>query len=231
MPFGKGAKIQVTNEGSQDVTAFYFHVDYESYANPAMVANHGRFHAQWRRQILKGIPIQQSGGINIAGDNNYIFMDAEGKGQFVGVVMNIEGQSHQWWGEGDDMFFIDGNKTFPPSIHGTGLEDFFSNGWGYQGEFNYPFAGYSRKGNYEPSDWGGRHTVYRFNLQDPIRFDHSLKATIEHGNANDLDVDYSSVAYWYQAEPHKAFEPIPPLKDRVPNDYWKREALPSPLIN
>lgn len=229
MPFGKGAKIEITNDGSQDVVAFYYRIDYESYADSATVAHRGRFHAQWRRQVLNAVPLSQTGGVNLTGQDNYVFMDAVGKGQLVGVVMNISGRSNQWWGEGDDMFFIDGTKTFPPSIHGTGLEDFFSNGWGYQEEFNYPFAGYSRKGNYDPSDWSGRHTMYRFLLQDPIRFEHSLKATIEHGNANDMEVDYSSVAYWYQTEPHKPFAPLPPLKDRIPNDNWRLEELNAPL--
>ena len=37
--------------------------------------------------------------------------------------------------------------------------------------------------------------------------------------------DYSSVAYWYQAEPHKKFPPLPAAVDRLPIDRWKAEPV------
>ncbi len=35
-------------------------------------------------------------------------------------------------------------------------------------------------------------------MEDPIVFHKSIKVFIEHGHANGLANDYSSVAYWYQ---------------------------------
>lgn len=64
-------------------------------------------------------------------------------------------------------------------------------------------------------------------MNDPIRFQKSIKVTIEHGHNNDLANDYSSVAYWYQAEPHKPFRPLLPVEERLPlmpDTYWEIEA-------
>ncbi|RLE89455.1 MAG: hypothetical protein DRJ46_04755, partial [Thermoprotei archaeon] len=47
-------------------------------------------------------------------------------------------------------------------------------------------------------------------------FRKSIKVTIEHGHANDRGDDWSSVAYWYQREPHIEFFKIPEAKYRIP---------------
>ena len=48
-------------------------------------------------------------------------------------------------------------------------------------------------------------------------FHKSMKFTIEHGTNNDHVADYSSVAYFYQSEPHKAYPPLPTdAKDLLP---------------
>jgi hypothetical protein len=227
MPFGPAARVTVTNDGAQDVSHFYYHIDYEQYPEESAVANKGRFHAQWRREITKAIPDKVSGGKNLDGKYNYMFMDATGRGHYVGVILSIQGHSTGWWGEGDDMFFIDG-ATSPPSINGTGLEDYFGNAWMFQREFNYPFIGYSLQGN---KDWTGTHTMYRFHIQDPIYFQKSLRAGIEHGHANHRADEYSSVAFWYQTEPHKGFDPLPPVERRLPTPFWKIDVLKENLPN
>jgi hypothetical protein len=58
-------------------------------------------------------------------------------------------------------------------------------------------------------------SLYRFHVEDPVTFERSVRVTIEHGHANKRSDDVSSVAYWYQAEPHRPFY-IPPVGDRVP---------------
>ncbi|MEN6537522.1 MAG: glycoside hydrolase family 172 protein [Bryobacteraceae bacterium] len=228
MPFGSGARVTVTNEGEVPVRSFYYHIDYEEYGSAAQTADMGRFHVQWRRENpTKAIPVAETKGINPTGKDNYLFMDATGRGQFAGVVLHVLGHSTGWWGEGDDMFFVDG-QPYPPSIYGTGLEDYFNNAWGFQEEFNYPYIGYSLKGN---KDWTGMHSMYRFHIPDPIHFKTSLRATIEHGHANDRADDYSSTAYWYQTEPHKKLEPLPVVKDRYPTQFYKIEVLEKNLPN
>jgi hypothetical protein len=227
MPFGNGARITLSNDGSQDVPNLYFHVDYQEYHDTRLVADKGRFHAQWKHETTRAVPETESGGKNVDGKNNYVFMEAKGKGQYVGTILNVFGLSTGWWGEGDDMFFIDG-ETAHATINGTGIEDYFNNAWMFQQEFNYPFIGHSQQGN---RDWTGSHTMYRFHIEDPIYFQKSLRATIEHGHANDREDDYTSVAFWYQTEPHQRLVPLSPINQRLPNAYWKIQKLDKNLPN
>jgi hypothetical protein len=227
MPFGNGARITLTNDGTQDVPNLYFHVDYQEYRDAKAVADKGRFHAQWRHEQTRAVPESESGGKNVDGKNNYVFMEAKGKGQYVGTILNVFGLSTGWWGEGDDMFFVDGDSA-RATINGTGMEDYLNNAWMFQKEFNYPFIGYSQQGN---RDWTGSHTMYRFHIADPIYFQKSLRATIEHGHANDREDDYTSVAFWYQTEPLQKLFPLPPVNERMPNAFWKIQKLDKNLPN
>ena len=226
MPFSKGARITVTNDGQVDVPNFYYQIDYQSYADASFTAEKGRFHAQWRSEITRAVPLSESKGINLDGKNNYLFMHAKGQGQLIGVILAIQGLSSGWWGEGDDMFFIDG-ATSPPTLNGTGVEDAFGSAWQFGEEFNYPFVGYSSRGN---RDWSGTHVMYRFYLQDPIYFSRSIVASIEHGHANDRRDLYTSVAFWYQ-NGHQTLDPLPPLKDRLPRPFYRQEMLEHDLPN
>ncbi len=227
MPFGKGARVTLSNDGSEDVPNLYFHIDYQQLPDERSIADKGRFHAQWRHELTRSVPESESGGKNVDGRNNYVFMEAKGRGLYVGTILNIFGRSTGWWGEGDDMFFIDG-ETSRATINGTGLEDYFNNAWTFQREFSYPFIGYSQQGN---RDWTGSHTMYRFHIEDPIYFQKSLRATIEHGHANDREDDYTSVAFWYQTEPHQRLFPLPPLNERLPNSFWRIQKLDRNLPN
>jgi Protein of unknown function (DUF2961) len=227
MPFASGARITLSNDGGEDVQNLYFHVDYQQVGDGRRVAAKGRFHAQWKHETTRAIPESESGGKNLDGKNNYVFMDAKGKGQYVGTILNVFGLSTGWWGEGDDMFFVDG-ETGHATINGTGMEDYFNNAWMFQKEFNYPYIGYSQQGN---RDWTGSHTMYRFQIEDPIYFQNSLRATIEHGHANDREDDYTSVAFWYQTEPHQKLFPLPTINERLPNAFWKIQKLEKNLPN
>ena len=225
MPFAESARIEVTNDCDERVRSFYYYIDYEVHKE---IGDRPRFHALWRRENpCKGWTGKGSRWgskaweerakslewINLTGKNNYVILDAAGKGHYVGCVLSIHNLSNGWWGEGDDMIFIDGEK-WPPSLHGTGTEDFFCNAWGMQ-DRRYLFSGASLF-NKNHHDWEGKWTVYRFHILDPIPFEKSIKITIEHGHANNRSDDYSSVAYWYQSEPHKKFPSILPVELRIP---------------
>ena len=54
-----------------------------------------------------------------------------------------------------------------------------------------------------------KYSAYRLHVPDPIPFKDSISVEIEHGHTNMLQQDYSSVAYWYQTEPHSDFGEIP----------------------
>jgi hypothetical protein len=48
-----------------------------------------------------------------------------------------------------------------------------------------------------------------------VRFQRSIRVSIEHGHANRRSDDYSSTAYWYQNEPHAPFALLP-VEERLP---------------
>jgi hypothetical protein len=223
MPFRKRARITITNEGKEDVDSFYFNIDYQA-LNKDLPADTMYFHAQYRQATpAKGWTNQWESNDtpavtakkNLDGENNYVWLEASGQGHFVGVTMSILQNQDGWWGEGDDMFFVDGEKT--PSINGTGSEDYFLGAWDFgEQPFSYALFGAPVKG---AELAGSRSSVYRFHLDSPIPFTKSLRATIEHGHANHRSDNIFSVAYWYQKEPHAAFPPLPAVEQRLPRLY------------
>jgi hypothetical protein len=126
----------------------------------------------------------------------------------VGLLLEIDNLAGGWYGEGDDMVFVDG-ETWPPSVHGTGTEEIFGGGACPTTEFAGPYHGFHL---IESPDWSGLVAAYRWFVHDPIRFTRGLRWTVEHGHANNFAIDYASLAYWYQAEPHA---PFPALPERV----------------
>ncbi|MGB7847838.1 MAG: glycoside hydrolase family 172 protein [Candidatus Acidiferrum sp.] len=220
MPFQKHARITVTNMGQRIANAFYFNVDYQAYSK-LLSADTLYFHAQYRQASPNkgfsgawkdnGDP-RVNDQKNLMGEGNYVWLEATGRGHFVGVTMSVLQNQDYWWGEGDDMFFIDGAKE--PSITGTGSEDYFLGAYDFGGKpFSYAFYGAPVVGAERA---GSGSSVYRFHLDSPIPFTKSLKATIEHGHANTRSDNYFSVAYWYQTEPHAAFPALPPAEERLP---------------
>jgi len=218
MPFASGARIEIENDSAQKVDAFYYYVDYQEMAS--LPADLGRFHAFYNHALTEASPEGENEwsvlgpqGKNTTGDRNYLIADIEGKGHYVGVNYYVDCPSPMWYGEGDDMFFIDGER-WPSSLHGTGTEDYFNTSWSPNVLFQHPYFGYARVNG--GTGWLGRTHVYRFHLADPVYFDRSLRFSIEHGHDNNLTLDLSSVAYWYQSEPHKAFPAFPSREARKP---------------
>ena len=218
MPFSKGAKIEIENQTGRDISSLYYYVDYEEYKE--LPENLGRFHAWYNRELTLGSPkaeefhrsLKEKDLYNKKGEHNYLIADIKGKGQFVGVNYYVHYPGMIWYGEGDDMFFIDGDKT--PTLNGTGTEDYFNTSWGPKTKFQYPFYGAPRVN--ENIGWYGRTHVYRFHITDPVYFDKSLKFSIEHGHNNNMNIDLASVAYWYQQKPAKKLPPIPNKAQRAP---------------
>jgi hypothetical protein len=220
MPFQRHARITVTNEGKKLIKALYYNVDYRT-DTASLAPGTLYFHAQYRqaqpnrgwtnRWTLNRDPLVNKKS-NLTGQDNYVWFEAKGSGQYAGVTMSVLQNQDGWWGEGDDMFFVDGAKR--PSIAGTGSEDYFLGAWDFRGKpFSYQLYGAPVVGKEVA---GGRSSVYRFHLDSPIVFKTSFKATIEHGNANHRSDNYYSVAYWYQTEPHAPFPPLPPVEQRLP---------------
>ena len=227
MPFRKSARIEVTNEQDQPVHAFYFYIDYEIHDSLPDDALY--FHAAWRRENPAGVAGDPNDpaykkmleGRNLTDKYNYLILEADGRGTYIGMNMSVDNLCGGWWGEGDDMIFIDrgDDRTWPPDMHGTGSEDYLCHAWGMQHTHNLfcgePWCEYKEGNDHHGK---GKVCVYRYHIADPIPFEKTIRVSIEHGHANDRANDISSVAYWYQSEPHKVFAPLPPAGERLPRE-------------
>jgi hypothetical protein len=229
MPYDTGARIAVENEADEELR-LYFYIDYEAYDH--LDTGYGRFHAQWRREN----PVEGWGDPtrrfrhdpayaeevrrtpNLTDANNYQILHAEGKGQYVGCHLDIDcfiREKTDWYGEGDDMIVID-DEPWPPRLHGTGTEDYFNTAYCPKEEFCTPYHGITVYSGTDDWRHKGKNSLYRFHIEDPVYFERSIRVSIEHGHANNLTRDYSSTAYWYQADPHLAFPRLLPVEARLP---------------
>jgi hypothetical protein len=212
MPFSNAARMTVENQGPDPVRSLYFAVDYVSL--PAIPGDLGRFHAQYRQATpCKAIA---GNGKNLDGRDNYVFLEATGRGHVIGVTQSVLQNQNGWFGEGDDMIFIDGSAQ--PVINGTGTEDFYNGAWDFGLQ---PFAYQHNGAPYvvDPERIGGRYSMYRWFIESPLEFEKSIRLTIEHGTANNRADNFFSTAYWYQTEPHAPFPPLPAPPDRVPRIF------------
>lgn len=242
MPFAEGARFEIENQGGA-ARVFYFYVDYEEYDR--LDADLGRFHAWWNRTpVTAGLAAEKGytrenyaygaqrpagpglgfGGPwqepNLTGDRNYVILDVRGEGQYVGCNLGVdqfERQVNDWFGEGDDMIFIDG-EPWPPRLHGTGTEDYFGTAFCPTQEFSAPYHGLTVYSGTKDWPWGGKNSMYRFHIEDPIRFETEIRVTIETGHANLLANDYSSTAYWYQRGRTEPLPALRPVEERLPRD-------------
>jgi len=215
MPYRNAARFTVTNEGRQDVGSFYSNIDYKSLPRPADDALY--FHAQFRQSAPCEAVTGEAARFNLDGRRNYVFAETRGRGHLMGVTLGVLQNANGWWGEGDDMIFVDDETR--PLINGTGSEDYFLGSWDFGGRDRaLPFAHamYGAPLIVNPERTGGRYCCYRWHGDNPVTFERYLKHTIEHGHANDRADNFFSVAYWYQSAPYTDFPPLPPVASRIP---------------
>ena len=207
MPFTKRALITVTNESHKNVRSFYYHIDYTE--GDSIPEKTPYFCAQYRNEFP-----EKTG-------TDYLILDAEGQGHYVGTVMSVRSRSPFWFGEGDPKFYVDGEKK--PTIQGTGTEDYFLMAWGLN-EALFPYYGCTYMSS-DFEDLGVEYCLYRWHIADPVWFTTSLRFEIEHkgwmsddetesgkveGHVERED-DMATVAFWYQVGQPKRFAPIPTL--------------------
>jgi hypothetical protein len=209
MPFRKSCKITIENI-DQEPLIIYYQIDYMLTAVPDEAAY---FHAQFRRS--NPLPYK----------TDHVILDGvKGWGHYVGTYLAWGVHNNGWWGEGEIRFFMDGDTRFP-TIAGTGTEDYFCGSGDFDTgppnaehytEFTSPYSGLAQvirpDGHYEANT---RFSLYRWHIMDPVRFEQDLKVTIQAlgWRSGDrylpLQDDISSVAYWYQTEPHAPFPALP----------------------
>ena len=204
MPFRKSFKITMTNMDTKSMV-LYYQIDYTLTPVPKDMAY---FHAQFRR--INPLPDK----------TDYTIIEGiQGQGHYVGTYMTWGSNSPGWWGEGEIKFFMDGDEKFP-TICGTGTEDYFCGSYGFHKpgtreyqKFNTPYAGMPQV---IQSETQPRFSLYRWHIMDPVRFEKDLRVTMQAlgwkptgGLYLPLQDDISSVAYWYQAEPHAPYPKLP----------------------
>ncbi len=207
MPFRKEARITVTNDSPTDSAGLYFQIDWlKPESVPAdLMYFHARYHQEYPPEM--GRP--------------YTVFKGRGSGHYVGTVLSSQNAIGHWFGEGDDLFAIDGEKV--PSVSGTGTEDYFNDAWNMRVHSGL----YTGCTIFEPRAVDARITAYRWHIQDPVIFKESLTFEIErtgyimnskgevvsgHGFRPDY---WSSVAFWYQDSIAEPWSPFPPYGERV----------------
>jgi len=208
MPFRQRCRITVTNESSR-YTGLYYHVDWQRM--PSLPPDTAYFHARYRQEL----PAAADG-------KPYVFLETTGRGFYVGTVLNVIQAEPGWFGEGDDMFYVDGEKV--ASIQGTGSEDYFNDAWG----LHVVDGDYTGVTVADGEGLGARMTAYRWHLTDPVPFTKQIRVEIEHkgwtyrpdgtvrtafGVREDL---MSSVAYWYQQGVATGQPAVPYGRARLP---------------
>jgi len=209
MPFRKSARVEIVNQSDKPISLLYYNLDWLQLKR--LPASTPYFHAQYRQEY----PAEHG--------KDYVVLDTEGKGHYVGTVLNVRTRSPSWFGEGDEKIYLDGEKT--ASIWGTGTEDYFMSAWGLK-KTSTPYAGVPFF-----DQWGvvgSRTSAYRWHLNDPIVFQKGLKVTFEHfgwispdesaqhrsTSWNERQDDYSSVAFWYQTGPSTFTARAPHARER-----------------
>lgn len=218
MPFRKSARIEIINESDKPISLLYYNIDW--IRKDRLPEDTPYFHAQYRQEY----PVEK--------DKDYVLLETEGKGHYVGTVLAVRTRSPAWFGEGDEKIYIDGEER--PSIWGTGTEDYFLSAWGLK-TTSTPYFGVPYF-----DQWGivGGHTsAYRWHVEDPIVFNTGIKVTLEHfgwispdenpdyksTSWNEREDDYASVAFWYQIgeptfrarAPHARERRLPSLERQI----------------
>ncbi len=214
MPFRKRFRMELENR-SAHTNEVYYQIDYALQPVPKDAAY---FHAQFRMvDRLKPMDV-------------YTLLDGvKGRGHYVGTYLTHSAFSPGWWGEGEFKFYMDGDTEFP-TINYTGEEDYFLGSYGYrhrqtgsleETDFSTTYAGFHAHNKtdmatqYYMSGRERRIGQYRWHILDPIRFRSDLRVTVQALGWKSperyrlLEDGFSSVSYWYQAEPHARFPKLP----------------------
>jgi hypothetical protein len=215
MPFHQRARITIENLSPEQASDFFYQIDY---TQTEVSSDLAQFHAQWRRSD----PVKSM-------EVHTLLDNVSGCGQYVGTYLAWGIHNNYWWGEGEIKFYLDGDVEWP-TICGTGTEDYFGGAWSFEqpkgqyGLFSTPFLGLPQvilpEGMYESQQ---RFGLYRWHIQDPIRFQRDLHVTIQDlgwrsplegkGRFYPRQDDIASTAFWYQDEPHTPFPSIPGLNE------------------
>ncbi len=198
MPYTNGASIQFINEG---MDKHQLHYEIYSEALKGDLTHYARFHAKWHRDAY--LPTEPERKID------WPFLKTTGAGRFVGFMLHIWNPRGSWWGEGDEKFFVDGEKF--PSTFGTGSEDYFGYAWGDPKLFQNAYHNQTHNEHNNK----GHISVNRWHIPDQVPFQRQFEGDIEKYYSNERPTRYAGMAYWYLAPGGQdPYLPVP-LADRT----------------
>lgn len=181
MPFATSAVVELVSEGRRPRG---FEVELVHAPLDRSFAGLGHFHAKWHRDTFK-----------LGEDRwpDWVMLRTQGCGRFCGVMLHVWNPRGGWWGEGDEKFFVDGEK-FPSTI-GTGSEDYFGYAWCDPHLFQKPYhAQTMTEGN------RGHQSVLRWHIVDNVPFHCGIETCIEKYYRNeDRGTLYACLPVWYLA--------------------------------
>ena len=236
MPFRRGMRIVLTNEGDVDLPSIYYDVDYT--VGDRHAPSFGYFHAYWHRERTTQPKRDYEILPRVTGRGRYL-------GANVGVIADKARWLGTWWGEGEVKVYLDGDSALP-TLSGTGTEDYIGTAWG-EGRFAH-----LNQGSPVSDDNAGRYAFYRYHVVDPVYFARDARVTIQQigylgGGATDRDRlalvqsgrrltragagddaldlakgglferadDWSSCSYFYLDRPENGLPALAPVAERI----------------
>ena len=201
MPYAEGAKVVIGNDGAED-----YNISVEAVSVPLSqpVEQYGRFHAKWNKD--QKLPEDPNRWID------HTVLVTEGKGRFLGFNLHVyECVQNVWWGEGDEKFFVDGEKF--PSTFGTGSEDYFGYAWCDPHYFTQAFHAQTHTSGSIGGQ--GSYNNVRFQISDNVPFQTGFEGYIEKYLGAQV-TQYAATPYWYLApDGVDDYAPVENLSDRL----------------
>lgn len=189
MPFARSAELTVVNHSKTRL----------SLASEASVF-------PWNQSelwTLKARFTHQTGPSRPIRDMNLLV--EEGRGRYIGSVLQVQNPSAHWWGEGDEKVWVDGESF--PSWFGTGTEDYFGYAWCDPRPFSHPYI--AQPHAVPPTNVGNTGNV-RWHVMDDIPFERSIKFSLEMWHWADTPSRFTTTAFWYApagGRPEKSLDP------------------------
>jgi hypothetical protein len=184
MPYSAHAKISIRNLGKQEVQVGAIITGRGGQPRPSQFMH---FHANWHSEY----PIH---AYRARGTKDWNYIEVQGKGVYAGDTLAVMNPVPEWWGEGDEKIYVDGEKF--PSHFGTGTEDYYGYAWCWPVKFEHPFHAQPRVDGNGKNNWGHT-TVTRVRALDAIPFTQSLKFDMEIWHWRECDEAYAATTYWY----------------------------------
>jgi hypothetical protein len=217
MPFRRECAVTLENLGGEPVTyAFAAESAPWSWDERSMY-----FRSTWRHE--HPLHTQPRRDLN--------YLTVTGRGVYMGDSLAVTNPVPDWWGEGDEKIYVDGESF--PSHFGTGTEDYYGYAWASPEPFMGPFHAQPRCDGHARGNNYGFTTVSRVRLLDTIPFGSALRVDMEVWHWKECDLALAPTT-WFYASPGALVEPRPapqeaarpiPQPPPLPPPYRVRGAL------